>query len=106
VRLLFTSLAVLTALTCHAAAGDAAAGKKKMVKCQVCHGADGQSKNPEAPNITGQIERYIVKALKRYKSGERQDPMMSMIVKPLTDEDIADLAAYYSSIKVTVEVPK
>jgi cytochrome c553 len=105
VRLLFTSLALLLVFALPAHAGDAAAGKKKMVKCQVCHGADGQSKNPEAPHITGQVERYMVKALKRYKSGERQDPMMSMMVKTLSDEDIADLAAYYSSIKVTIEKP-
>jgi cytochrome c553 len=67
---------------------------------------DGQSKNPEAPHISGQVERYIIKALKRYQSGERQDPMMSMIVKQLKEEDIANVAAYYSSIKVIVEKPK
>jgi cytochrome c553 len=104
-RLLFMGLAMLLAFAIPAEAGDAAAGRKKMVKCQVCHGADGQSKNPEAPHITGQVERYIVKALKRYKSGERQDPMMSVVVQTLSDEDIADLAAYYSSIKVVIEKP-
>ena len=81
-------------------------GRKAAAKCQVCHGVDGQSKNPEAPHISGQVERYIIKALKRYQSGERQDPMMSMIVKQLKEEDIANLAAYYSSIKVTVEKPQ
>ena len=105
-RLVLLVTAGLLAMNSAALAGDAAAGKIKMVKCQVCHGKDGQSKNPEAPHISGQVERYIVKALKRYKSGEREDPQMSMMVKPLSDEDIADLAAYYSSIKVTVEKPQ
>ena len=97
---------LLFAVSNAAAAGDPAAGRKAAAKCQVCHGVDGQSKNPEAPHISGQVERYIVKALKRYQSGEREDPMMSMIVKQLKEEDIANLAAYYSSIKVTVEKPK
>lgn len=87
-------------------AGDAALGKKVAAKCQVCHGMDGQSKNPEAPHISGQVERYIIKALKRYQSGEREDPQMSMIVKQLKDEDIANVASYFASIKVTVEKPQ
>jgi cytochrome c553 len=100
------SLALLFAVSNAMAAGDPVAGRKAAAKCQVCHGVDGQSKNPEAPHISGQVERYIIKALKRYQSGERQDPMMSMIVKQLKEDDIANLAAYYSSIKVTVEKPK
>ncbi len=105
-RLVFLVTAGLLAMHSVAVAGDPAAGKVKVFKCQVCHGKDGQSKNPEAPHISGQLERYIIKALKRYKNGERQDPQMSMIVKPLSDEDIADLAAYYASIKVTIEKPQ
>jgi cytochrome c553 len=89
-----------------AEAGDATLGRKVAAKCQVCHGLDGQSKNPEAPHISGQVERYIIKALKRYISGERQDPMMSMIVKQLKDGDIENVAAFYSSIKVTIEKPQ
>jgi cytochrome c553 len=102
-------IACLTALVISstaAAAGDPVLGRKVATKCIACHGVDGQSKNPEAPHISGQVERYIVKALKRYISGERQDPMMSMIVKQLKDDDLANVAAYYSSIKVTVEKPK
>ena len=104
--LLHSSVILLIAISNASAAGDPVAGRKAAVKCQVCHGVDGQSKNPEAPHISGQVERYIIKALKRYQSGERQDPMMSMIVKQLKEEDIANLAAYYSSIKVTVEKPQ
>jgi cytochrome c553 len=101
-----SSVILLFAMSNALAAGDLVAGRKTAAKCQVCHGVDGQSKNPEAPHISGQVERYIIKALKRYQSGEREDPMMSMIVKQLKEEDIANLAAYYSSIKVTVEKPE
>jgi cytochrome c553 len=101
-----SSIALLLAISSAAAAGDPVAGRKAAAKCQACHGVDGQAKNPEAPHISGQVERYIIKALKRYQTGERQDPMMSMVVKQLNEEDIANLAAYYSSIKVTVEKPR
>jgi cytochrome c553 len=104
--LLLSSAMLLLAISNAAAAGDPVAGRTTAAKCQACHGVDGQSKNPEAPHISGQVERYIIKALKRYQSGERQDPMMSMIVKQLKEEDIANVAAYYSSIKVIVEKPK
>jgi cytochrome c553 len=106
VRLILTTAAVLAVCATPAIAGDPALGRKVAAKCQVCHGLDGQSKNPEAPHISGQVERYIIKALKRYQSGEREDPQMSMIVKQLKDEDLANVAAYYSSIKVTVEKPQ
>lgn len=103
-------IACLTALlvtsSAAAGAGDPVLGRKVAAKCAVCHGFDGQSKNPEAPHISGQMERYIIKALKRYISGERQDPQMSMVVKQLKEDDINNVAAYYSSIKVTVEKPQ
>jgi cytochrome c553 len=106
VRLLVSTAALLALFTSSAVAGDAVLGRKVASKCVACHGIDGQSKNPEAPNITAQVERYIIKALKRYQSGDRQDPMMSMIVKQLKDDDIANVAAYFSSIKVTIEKPQ
>ncbi len=99
-------IAALVAATPAIAAGDPVLGRKIAGKCATCHGIDGQSKNPEAPHISGQVERYIVKALKRYISGEREDPQMSMIVKQLKDDDIANVAAYYSAIKITVEKPQ
>ena len=88
------------------AAGDAALGKKVMVKCQVCHGKDGLAKLPEAPNLAGQKENYLVRALQSFKAGERKNEQMTVIVKGLSEEDIANVAAYYASIKITVEVPK
>lgn len=105
-RALIASLAVLFASsTLVEAAGDAALGKKVMLKCQVCHGKDGLAKVPDAPNIAGQKEAYLIRALTAFKAGERKNEQMTVVTKGLSDEDIANVAAYYSSIKVTVEVP-
>jgi cytochrome c553 len=87
-------------------AGDAVEGRKKAIKCQVCHGLDGVSKNPDAPNLSGQVERYLVKSLQAFKAGERKNDQMAVIAKGLEDVDMENLAAYYSSIKITVEKPK
>jgi cytochrome c553 len=86
-------------------AGDAAAGRDKAQLCVVCHGLDGVSKNPDAPNLSGQVESYLVRSLKAYKSGERKNEQMSIIAPGLEDQDIADLAAYYASIKIAVTPP-
>lgn len=59
---------------------------------------DGIAKIPEAPNLAGQNEDYLVKALKDFKSGARQNDMMSVVAKPLSDDDIANLAAFYHSL--------
>ena len=98
--------AILPAMLVPAAAADAAAGKSKAAKCTVCHGLDGLAKNPDAPNLAGDSANYIRKQLGAYRSGERKDPQMSIMAKDLSDDDIADLAAWYSSLKVTVEMPK
>jgi cytochrome c553 len=80
-------------------AGDAAAGKAKSANCTGCHGMNGKSNNPNNPNLAGQKEAYLVKATKAYRDGQRKDPMMSSMVSGLSDADIADLAAFYSSVK-------
>jgi cytochrome c553 len=102
-------IAVVAAMTmcCGTAdaAGDAAAGKKVAVKCQVCHGKYGIATLAEAPNIAGQKETYLARALTSFKAGERKNEQMTVVVKTLSDEDIANVAAYYASIKITVEVP-
>ena len=93
------------ALDAHAA-GDAAAGKTKAAAmCRVCHGLDGIAKLPDAPNLAGQKEIYLVRSLTAYKTGERQNPQMSVVAPTLSEEDIANLAAYYASIKITVQEP-
>jgi cytochrome c553 len=88
------------------AAGDVAAGRKKATACQTCHGLDGLSKMPDAPNIAGDPEEYLVRQLTAFKKGERKNEMMSIVVQPLSDQDVADLAAYYAAIEVTATVPK
>lgn len=80
-------------------AGDAAAGKDKSSACAGCHGMNGKSSNPMYPNLAGQKEQYLVKAIKAYKSGARKDAMMSSFASSLSDADIENLAAYYASIK-------
>jgi cytochrome c553 len=81
------------------AAGDAAAGKTKAATCAGCHGAEGVSNNPLWPNLAGQKDGYIAKQLKAFRDGTRSDPMMSPMAKPLSDADIDNLAAHFSSLK-------
>lgn len=85
--------------TLNVQAGDAAAGKQKSESCVGCHGLNGRSNNPMYPNLAGQKEAYLVKATKEYRDGKRPDAVMGAMVKGLSDEDIANLAAYYSSVK-------
>jgi cytochrome c553 len=88
------------------AAGNAAAGRQKALQCQACHGLDGLSKLPEAPHLAGQPEPYLVKSLNDFRKGVRKNEMMSVAAQPLTDQDVADLAAYYAAIEVTAKPPK
>lgn len=81
------------------AAGSAEAGQAKSVTCSACHGMDGNSLNPEWPSLAGQHESYIVKSLQSFKTGTRQNVLMSGMAQPLTDEDMVDLAAYYAAQK-------
>lgn len=96
---------VLALATSPAHAGDAAAGRRKAQQCQTCHGLDGLSKLPVAPNLAGQPEAYLVKALNDFRNGTRKNEMMSIMIKTLSDVDIADLAAYYSAIEITAKPP-
>lgn len=97
--LLVSALLVSAWAGTPALAADAQAGRAKAMQCQACHGLDGKSKLPEAPNLAGQVEQYLAKALKDYKTGARKDEIMNMMAKPLSDADIANLAAFYSSLK-------
>ncbi len=83
-----------------ATAGDAAAGKAKSAPCAACHGADGNSTNPEWPKLAGQGERYLERQLLDFKSGKRVNPIMNGQAAPLSETDIADLAAFYASQRV------
>ncbi len=88
----------LLACCAQAAAGDAAAGKAKSAQCATCHGANGIAVMPDAPNLAGQVEVYLAKALKDYRSGARKHEQMTLMAKPLSDKDIDNLAAYFSSL--------
>ena len=87
------------------AAGNVKAGIEKVRLCEACHGLDGRSKVPEAPNLSGQVENYLVEQLRAFKAGTRRNEMMSVVVQGLSPQDIDDLAAYFSSIEVTVGAP-
>jgi len=84
------------------AAGDPAAGKEKSASCAACHGADGNSVNPEWPKLAGQHEGYLVKQLTYFKDGERVNETMKGMASNLTEQDREDLAAYFSSQKVKI----
>jgi cytochrome c553 len=105
---LFLLLAATTgSLIEPALAGDAAAGKvKAQAACQICHGEDGVAVLPGAANLGGQQKEYLREQLRAYRSGSRQTPQMSVIAKPLTDAEIENLAEWYSSIKIIIEMPK
>jgi cytochrome c553 len=103
-RLLFLA-AILPLTVTWAAAGDVAAGRRKALACQTCHGLDGLSKLPEAPHLAGQPERYLVKSLDDYRKGLRTNEIMTIAVKDLTDQDVADLAAYYAAIEISTKPP-
>jgi cytochrome c553 len=95
--LFFALMTSLLFASSAALAGDPAAGKAKSVVCSACHGADGISVNPLWPNLKGQKEQYLIKQIKAFRDGSRKDPSMAPMVAALTDEDIENLAAYYSS---------
>jgi cytochrome c553 len=84
------------------ASGDPTAGKEKSASCAACHGADGNSVNPEWPKLAGQHQGYLVNQLTYFKDGERVNETMKGMASNLTEQDREDLAAYYSSQKVKI----
>ena len=89
-----------------ATAADAGAGRAKAESvCQTCHGVDGQATQAMVPHLSGQQQDYLVIQLEAYRSGQRQHPQMSIIAQMLSDEDIRNLAAWYASIPIKVELP-
>jgi len=79
------------------AAGDSVVGLQKSVACQACHGADGNSTNPQFPPLVGQYPDYIVHALTEYQNGDRKNPVMAPMAANLSQQDMEDLAAYFST---------
>lgn len=93
----------VTANTAPSRAGDVASGRKiAAAKCQMCHGMDGQAKVPGAPHLSGQVEEYLMMQMKAFRDGARKNDMMSLVAPTLSENDEADLAAYYAAIEVTI----
>ncbi|MCC7416651.1 MAG: cytochrome c [Acidobacteria bacterium] len=89
---------VLYGAASFATAADLEAGKKKAAEvCAACHGPDGNSQAADFPRVAGQHPDYLRKALRDYRSGARKDAVMAGFAKGLTDQDIANLAAYFAS---------
>ena len=101
---LVLALSLATGAPAHA--GDVKAGRQKALQCQTCHGLDGLSKLPEAPNLGGQPEPFLVNALNDFRKGLRKNDMMTIVVEKLSDQDVADLAAYFAAIEVSTKPPK
>jgi cytochrome c553 len=102
VRTIFRSVVLpvmLALLASSSMAADIAAGKSRAAQCAACHGPDGHAVMPQTPNLAGQDEDYLAEQLKAFRSGERQNETMSVIAKPLSDVEIANLAAYFHSLK-------
>jgi cytochrome c553 len=76
--------------------GDPAAGKVKSQICQGCHGVDGNSKDGQIPKLAGQYDVYIIKQMRNYQQGTRSHEIMNGMAAPLSDTDLADIAAYFA----------
>ncbi len=81
-------------------------GQVKARACAACHGPQGLSTLVNAPNLAGQPELYLAEQLRAYRSGKRPHEVMSVIAKPLSDNDILDLAAWYASIAIEIKAPR
>ena len=79
------------------AAGDADAGKEKVATCAACHGADGNSAVPTFPKLAGQGEKYLLKQMQDIRDGARPVPTMAGQVDNMSDQDLADIAAFYAA---------
>jgi cytochrome c553 len=97
-KLILTIACTMLALSGTARAADYEAGKKKAEEiCAACHGADGNKPlTPETPRLAGQYYDYLEHSLKAYRSGARENPLMSPMAKPLTDKEVKDVAWYFS----------
>lgn len=93
----------LLLMSVNVLAGDAEKGQTLSATCAACHGMDGNSINPTWPSLAGQHEAYLERQIKLFKSGARVDPLMAPMVAALSDQDVADLSAYFSSQKLKMK---
>ncbi|GGC09909.1 cytochrome c4 [Marinobacterium zhoushanense] len=99
-KLLISLLVTLGITGVAHAAGDAAEGKQKVAVCAACHGADGNSLAPNFPKLAGQNESYLLKQLKDIKAGDRTVLEMTGMLTNLSEEDLADISAFFASQKI------
>lgn len=101
------AVALLLTVACStgALAQDPRIGRAKAQACAVCHGAAGIAVMPDAPNLAGQPAPYLTRQMKAFRNGTRANEVMAVIAKALTDDDIAHLAAWFSSIHVEAVLP-
>ena len=99
-------LCIALAMSGVSVAADKANGKALSAQCSACHGKNGLSKDPEAPNLAGLSAFYIEKSLVDYQKGARHDRRMSLIAQGLTKPQVKDLAAWYAAFELTVKVPE
>jgi cytochrome c553 len=93
----FAAFASLPAAAADAVQGSVEAGATKAAVCTACHGVNGNSTNPEWPNLAGQNAVYLREQLEMFKTKKRNNPVMQPIVDPMTEQDFADVAAYFAT---------
>ena len=103
---LLSFAALAFASTALMAAGNPEAGKAKAATCFACHGADGNAVDPQYPRLAGQYNQYLQQVLHEYKDGERNNPIMKGMVATLSDQDIEDISAYFSSLPAKLDTLK
>lgn len=91
--------ATAAASDAEATGGDAEAGLTKAIRCRACHGADGRGTSPSYPNLNNQHAEYLAAQLRAFRDGTRKDAIMTNLARPLSDQDIVDIAAYYATLK-------
>lgn len=105
-----TLMAAITLIACcgaaYAESGAYKAGQEKSALCAGCHAPDGNSMVPMFPKLAELDAGYIARQLKAFRDGERQDPMMGPMAAALSDDDIRDIAAYFSAQKRTLDIPE
>lgn len=97
-KIMHLSITLCFLLTSSLVFADKVKGKAAATTCTACHGANGKSANDLWPNLAGQKKGYIMKQLKAFQAGDRKDPLMSPMAKPLSPEDIENIADYFSQM--------
>ncbi|RCS30744.1 cytochrome c [Rhodanobacter denitrificans] len=104
--LLSFGVALAFASTSLLANGSIENGKQKAATCFACHGTDGNAVDPQYPRLAGQYNLYLQRVLHEYKDGQRDNPIMKGMVATLSDQDIEDVSAYFSSLPSKLDTLK